>query len=51
LGFFYQKTKQNSENVFNEKKDVKIEEPKCCDMPIDSIENTTNDPITFKTGF
>ncbi|XP_060836093.1 uncharacterized protein LOC132918692 [Rhopalosiphum padi] len=44
------KTKQNSENVFNEKKDVKIEEPKCCDMPIDSIENTTNDPITFKTG-
>jgi len=43
------KTKQNSENVFNEKKDVKIEEPKC-DVPTDSIENTTNDPITFKIG-
>ncbi|XP_003246625.1 uncharacterized protein LOC100168759 isoform X2 [Acyrthosiphon pisum] len=37
------KTKQNSENVFNEKNDIKIEEPKCYDMPIDSVEYPTNE--------
>ncbi|XP_027841862.1 uncharacterized protein LOC114123171 [Aphis gossypii] len=41
---------QNSENVFNENKDVKIEEPKCYDTPINSVENTTSDPVTFKIG-
>ncbi|XP_060877211.1 uncharacterized protein LOC132950036 isoform X2 [Metopolophium dirhodum] len=37
------KTKQNSENVFNEKNNIKIEEPKCYDMPIDSVEYPTNE--------
>ncbi|KAE9535668.1 hypothetical protein AGLY_007569 [Aphis glycines] len=41
---------QNSENVFNENKDVKIEEPKCYDTPINSVENITSDPVTFKIG-
>jgi len=62
FGFYFQKTKQNSENVVNETNEVKIEKPKCYDMPIDSVENPTNeekttnndnptnDPITFKIG-
>lgn len=37
------KTRQNSENVFNEKNNIKIEEPKCYDMPIDSVEYPTNE--------
>lgn len=43
-------TRQNSENVFNENNDVKIEEPKCYDTPINAVKNTTNDSFTFKIG-
>ncbi|XP_022165129.1 uncharacterized protein LOC111030092 isoform X2 [Myzus persicae] len=35
--------KTNSENVFDEKNDVKIEEPKCYDMTINCVENPINE--------